>query len=250
MAIVHTPTLPDVELTEAEKATLTARSDARAVWTVFCQFALTLAIFSIAAVWPNPLTIVGGTLLLGGRLLGFFVLTHECGHRTLFSSAGVNQWVGDWLLSSMDLTNGRAYMREHLRHHRLAGTAEDPDLANYGDYPISRERLKRKLKRDITGQTGWRNLKHKLQALVSLRTQDLETRDALLRGVLANSLMLAVMTYIGAPWLYLCGLRHWFLSNHRSCAYGRLPSMRRCLICPARILGCTRARPTHTPWCD
>ena len=155
LAIVNAPALPDVDLTKAEKTTLTARSDARAAWIVFCHFALTVAIFSIAAVWPNPLTIVGGTLLLGGRLLGFFVLPHECGHRTLFSSAAVNQWVGDWLMSSMDLTNGRAYMREHLRHHRLAGTAGDADLVNYGDYPISRKRLKRILKRDITGQTGW-----------------------------------------------------------------------------------------------
>ena len=50
-------------------------------------------------------------------------------------------------------------MRGHLQHHRLAGTGDDPDLPNYQDYPITRERMKRKVRRDLTGQTGWRELK-------------------------------------------------------------------------------------------
>lgn len=195
--------LTDIQLNEADRRWVTSRSDMRSAWIVFCQWGITIAIFAVAALWPNPLTIIGGTILLGGRLLGFFVLTHECGHRSLFRSAKVNAWVSDWIMSPMDFTNGRAYIREHLAHHRSAGTADDPDLRNYQDYPITVERLRRKLMRDITGRTGWRNLAANLSMLVRLNQQDSETRLALIRGVIMNLLILGVMSFSGAPWLYL-----------------------------------------------
>ena len=162
--------------------------------------------FVLAAVYPNPVTIVLGTVLLGGRQLGFFVLTHECGHQSLFRSRRINRFVETWLLSPADFSNGKSYMREHLEHHRSVGQPNDPDLGNYQDYPITRERLKRKLKRDLTGRTGWRTLSAKMRAIAKLNEQTPEDRAALLRGVGLNALMLTVMTAAGAPWLYLMWL--------------------------------------------
>ena len=193
-------------LSAEELAAVTKKSDWRGLWVVFCQWAVTVGIFAVVALVPNPLTIVLAILLLGGRQLGFFVLTHECGHRTLFKSAALNNFCETWLLSPMDFTNGKAYMREHLLHHRHAGSDADPDLQNYRDYPISRARLRRKLLRDITGRTGWRNLGFKVRALLRLGEQSDEDRAALLRGLLLNGVMLAVMIGVGAPWLYLLWL--------------------------------------------
>ena len=190
-------------LTHAELDQIRCKSNWRGAWCVFCQWGITVAIFVTAAVFPNPITIIVGTVLLGGRQLGFFVLTHECGHTTLFSSPSINRFVETWLLSPLDLTNGKSYMREHLEHHRSAGQSEDPDLANYGDYPISRARLQRKLLRDITGQTGWRNWSLKLTALFHLQDQTTEDQGALLRGVAVNLGILVSMSLAGAPWLYL-----------------------------------------------
>ena len=99
--------------------------------------------------------------------MGFFVLTHEAGHNTLFKSKWLNDFVYKWLTAPMDFFNGKAYMREHLEHHRSVGNVDDPDLANYYDYPISKERLKRKLKRDLTGQTGVRDLTKRLKGIVN-----------------------------------------------------------------------------------
>ena len=79
------------------------------------------------------------------------------------------------------------YMREHLIHHRLVGTDDDPDITNYRDYPISRARLWRKLKRDITGQTGARDLYRKLIGFSRLTSLDSENRAALLRGLILAS---------------------------------------------------------------
>ena len=101
------------------------------------QWLQVLALFVVMAAYPHPLVWVLGTMLLGNRLLGFGVLVHECGHRTLFRTPALNDFVGRWLAAPPTFNNMRAYMRGHLEHHRLAGTTEDPDLPNYRDYPIS-----------------------------------------------------------------------------------------------------------------
>ena len=141
-----------------ELASVTQRSDLKGAVLVASQWLQVLALFVVMAAYPHPLVWVLGTMLLGNRLLGFGVLVHECGHRTLFRTPALNDFVGRWLAAPPTFNNMRAYMRGHLEHHRLAGTTEDPDLPNYRDYPISRDRLWRKLRRDLSGQTGWRTL--------------------------------------------------------------------------------------------
>ncbi|MCB1691919.1 MAG: fatty acid desaturase family protein [Pseudomonadales bacterium] len=190
-------------LTPDELALVTRRSDARGAWMVFCQWAIVIGIFVVAATWTNPLTLIVGTILLGGRHLGFGVLGHECGHRTLFRSKWLNDFVGDWIVTPPRFGNNRAYMRGHLKHHRLAGTRDDPDLGNYRDYPITTERLKRKLTRDFTGQTGWREVKRIGLALANLHKLPGESRNALLKGVAMNLAGLLLLTAFGEGWLYL-----------------------------------------------
>ena len=103
----------------------------------------------------------------------------------------------------MDFMNGRAYMREHLIHHRLVGTDDDPDITNYRDYPISRTRLWRKLKRDITGQTGARDLYRKLIGFSRLTSLDSENRAALLRGLIWHLALFAILSAVAVPHLFL-----------------------------------------------
>lgn len=190
-------------LTAAELEEIGRRSDLKAAWLVLSNYAIVAAAFSAMALWPNPLTILLGIVVLGGRQLGFGVLVHECGHGTLFSTRRLNELVGDWLVAPLTFNNMRAYMRGHLKHHRLAGTRQDPDLPNYQDYPITRERLKRKLWRDLSGQTGWRQTRGLLASLRHFNAQTPETRTVLARGLLANLLLLGALTAAGHPWLYL-----------------------------------------------
>lgn len=186
-----------------ELARVTARSDLRAAWLVASNWGIVAAAFVLAGVWPNPLTILLAICLLGARQLGFGVLMHEAGHGILFRSRRLNRWVGDWLIAPPTFGNMAAYMRGHLEHHRLAGTAEDPDLANYRDYPIPRSRLRRKIWRDVSGQTGWKTVKRIGLGLRHLPRLDGETRASLLRGLGFNLLLLVVLTAFGAGWLYL-----------------------------------------------
>ncbi|NKB97211.1 MAG: fatty acid desaturase [Pseudomonadales bacterium] len=193
-------------LSREELARVTRKSDLRGLWCVASQWAITIGIFVGMALWTNPLSIAVGMVLLGGRQLGFFVLTHEAGHRTLFKTQWLNDFVGTWLTSPVDFSNGRSYMREHLLHHRAAGTKDDPDLANYQDYPIPMARLKRKLWRDFSGRTGWRNISAKYKAIGQMQTLSVEDRAALLRGIFVNVLMFGAMLLFGVPWLYLVWL--------------------------------------------
>lgn len=190
-------------LTPDELAAVTARSDLRAAWLLGCNVLIVVVAFGLAALWPNPLTIVIAVALLGARQLGFGILMHEAGHRLLFRSRTANEWVGNWLIAPPTFGNMAAYMRGHLEHHRLAGTEDDPDLANYRDYPIARSRLRRKLWRDLSGQTGWKAVRGIGRGLRHLPRLDAETRASLLRGLGFNVLLLLLLLALGQGWLYL-----------------------------------------------
>ena len=190
-------------LSAPEIERITRRSNAKGAWAILCQWLGVVAIFVFVAVWTNPLTVIIGILLLGGRQLGFGILQHECGHKTLFSAPQLNQLVGDWLVSPPGLSNMNAYMRSHYPHHRLAGPHDDPDLSNYRAYPVSRTRLRRKLLRDITGQTGIRTIRFIGRNIRHLNVLDTENRNCTLRGIVANLLMLFVLVSFGEGWLYL-----------------------------------------------
>jgi fatty acid desaturase len=195
-------TVKDV-LTADELAALSQRSNLRAAWLVLVNYAITAGTFAVMALWPNPLTIVCGVIVLGGRQLGFGVLTHECGHGTLFASRRLNDFVGEWLAAPLTFNNMKAYIRGHLKHHRLAGTDQDPDLPNYRDYPISRVRLRRKLLRDVTGQTGFKQVQGIFKGFWHFAKLNGEQRAALARGLAANLLLLGVLAAFGQAWLYL-----------------------------------------------
>ncbi|MCB1683880.1 MAG: fatty acid desaturase family protein [Pseudomonadales bacterium] len=190
-------------LSSEELARISRRSDLQAAWLVVCNYGITAGIFAMMALWPNPLTILLGIILLGGRQLGFGVIVHECGHGTFFENRRLNEWVGEWLAAPPTFNNMKAYARGHLRHHKLAGTHEDPDLPNYRDYPIDRERLQRKIWRDLSGQTGWKQTRGLFKAFLNFSGQHPEQRHALARGLAVNAAMLALFIYIGAAWLYL-----------------------------------------------
>lgn len=201
-------------LTEEERALLLARNNWRGAWLVVVNYAITLALFAMMAIWPNPLTIIAALILFGGRQLGFGVLVHECGHGTLFTSRALNNFVGTWIAAPPVFNNMHSYARGHLNHHRLAGTHDDPDLPNYKAYPISRSAFRRKVWRDLSGQTGWQQTKGLYKALLKLPSLKPEPRAALAKGLAAQLLILAGCIAADAAWMYLVW---WgaFLTTHR-----------------------------------
>lgn len=59
----------------------------------------------------------------GGLLVRLFIIQHDCGHGSLFSSAHVNNWVGR-LLGTITLTPYEYWRRLHAAHHASSGNLE------------------------------------------------------------------------------------------------------------------------------
>ena len=108
-------------------------------------------------IWTNPLTILAGVFVIGARQLGLGVLSHDGAHFTLFKNRGLNDWVSEWILSR-PFTSGTiyGYRKYHLQHHANTQQENDPDLHLSKPFPISRKSFRRKVWRDLSGQTGWK----------------------------------------------------------------------------------------------
>ena len=106
-------------------------------------------------------------VLMGRAFALYAILGHEAAHRLLFSNRRANDLVGRWGLAYPAFVPFDLYRRSHFAHHRDEMGPNEPDLAFYRGYPITRASMRRKLTRDATGNSGWKNLKGLLGALRS-----------------------------------------------------------------------------------
>ena len=181
-----------------------ARSDAMGAGLVLCNWLWIALIFALVATWTHPLSIVLAILALGGRLLGLSVLMHEAGHNSLFRTRVLNRIVGQWLAAYPVLGDCNAYGASHREHHRLAGTRDDPDLPNYEHYPIAAASFRRKLWRDLSGQTGLKMLAGAFRGTGNrIMMREGEATGSVSRGLIANAVLLSILWALGEPWLYL-----------------------------------------------
>ncbi|MEO8812063.1 MAG: fatty acid desaturase, partial [Caulobacteraceae bacterium] len=104
----------------------------------------------MAVIWP--LTLPLAVMIIGARQLGLAILMHDAAHGALHPNLRVNDRVAEWLC----LGGLAAYRGYHLQHHKFAQQAEDPDLVLSAPFPVTRASLRRKIVRDLTGQTWFK----------------------------------------------------------------------------------------------
>ncbi|HWA60141.1 MAG TPA: fatty acid desaturase family protein [Caulobacteraceae bacterium] len=164
-----------------------------------------------------PVTIIPAAMIIGGRQLGLAILMHDGAHGCLHPNRKVNDFVAEWLC-----TGGvERYRRYHLQHHKFAQQAEDPDLKLSAPFPITRTSLRRKVIRDLTGQTWFKErfgvaiyrLKARKAgepALPILVDEVVRLR----RWLIVNGLVIAVTSAFGLWWawfaLWLLPRATWF----------------------------------------
>jgi len=189
-------------------------SDLRGWGSVAIDWALVAACFALVARWPNPLTVVVALLGIGGRQLGLAVLMHEASHRTLLRSRSWNDRVGSWLCAYPVWSDLHAYRAYHLQHHAKVWTAEDPDLGLVLPFPITRASLRRKVWRDLSGQTGRKFARAAWKrSLARWRAGDPAGRRAFLGFAATNAALLAILAALGHPALYLLWAGAWLTTN-------------------------------------
>lgn len=193
---------------------LARRSDLWGIWLVaHCWGVIALAV-ALYTLWPNALTFVAAVILIGSRQLGLAILMHEAAHRALFRSGRANEFAGEWLCGRPILADLFEYRTYHLKHHRYTQTDKDPDLRLSAPFPTTKASMRRKLWRDISGQTGVKQRAQQIMFAFKMAgevedgpsSQDLAQAFAgpvLGRALVANLVIFAVMWIIGAWWYWL-----------------------------------------------
>jgi fatty acid desaturase len=169
------------------------RSDARAFLMLGSNLAILFIAFALPVFWFNPLTVVLAILLLGGRQLGLAVIYHDCSHSVYFRTKWLNDFIGHWVCGALLNTSLYAYRTYHFKHHRFAGTVDDPDLEMASAYPTNRAGLQRKFLRDISGRTGVKSMKAQLSRFDARRNAPF---------LVSHIALLSVLTITLSPWVY------------------------------------------------
>jgi len=191
-----------------EWAGLTRRNDWIALGLVVHAWTV-IGLAMAAAIW-QPWLILPAVLVIGARQLGLAILMHDGAHGCLHSNKRVNDWIGQWLCAApvgAHLGNYRPY---HLKHHKYAQQPEDPDLGLSAPFPITRQSLRRKILRDLTGQTFYKQRVNqfanamglKIRAGKGAENRMQAAREAVLPFLVTNLLLLALLTALGHWWAY------------------------------------------------
>ncbi len=138
---------PKTYFTVPEWDRLTRRSSWRGLLLIAHAWLVILGMAGLTIAVPGLLPLA--ILVIGGRQLGLAILMHDAAHGALHPDNRINDLAGEWLTGG-GLHRYRTY---HLGHHRYAQQAEDPDLGLSAPFPITPLSLRRKLLRDLTGQT-------------------------------------------------------------------------------------------------
>lgn len=175
---------------------------------------------AIAAGVIWPILIPLSVMIIGARQLGLAILMHEAAHGALARNLKFNDFLGHWLCAVPIGADLSAYRPYHLSHHKYAQQPEDPDLVLSEPFPVTGASLRRKIIRDLTGQTFFK------QRVLYLRGAFRDRRDAdmaegaVVTGksvapfLMVNAGMLLALTLLGVWWawfvLWLLPMATWF----------------------------------------
>ncbi len=184
------------------RAELRRIPNARNVLTVIGAFLQSFGVVIAAGVIHTWWAYLAAFVLMTRGHAGLNILGHEAAHRLLFRDQRWNDLVGR-MLSYPTMQALMAYRRSHFTHHRDEMGPEEPDAGLYGGYPIPADSWRRKLRRDLTGVSGWKNLKGVwFAATVKKRTEA--------RIIIAVQLVFVGVTVaVGRPLVYVVWLASW-----------------------------------------
>ncbi len=201
---------PKAFFAPAEWALLSRRSAGRGLYLVAHCWAVIAAAGALFLVWPNPATLLIAVMVIGARQLGLAILVHDAAHGALHPDHRVNDGVAHWLCAAPVGANLARYRPYHLSHHKYAQQAEDPDLGLSAPFPITPSSLRRKMLRDLTGRTFFKQrLAPTFEILRTRRRKGVSLREAL-KGIwsfwrdfaFANGVIFLILALAGRWWAY------------------------------------------------
>ncbi len=174
------------------------RSTATVVGALLQSFGVMALAVVIGTWWGWALAFV----LMGRGHCLLNILGHEAAHRLLFTNRSVNDFVGKWLLAYPSFQALGGYRRAHFAHHRDEMGPNEPDAGLYAEYPIPPDSWRRKLRRDLFGESAYKNFRGLAHGIRK------GNREALL--ILLVQVGLVTISFaVGAPWAYLVWIGSW-----------------------------------------
>jgi len=191
-----------------EWAELSQRSNLRSLAMVVHAWGV-IALAMVAAIW-QPWLVIIAIPVIGARQLGLAILMHEAAHGGLSTNGKINDWLGQWLTAAPIGASLRAYRPYHLQHHKYAQQPEDPDLILSAPFPITPASLRRKIIRDLTGQTFFKQRVNQFANALGLglkpgkgaKNRAASAREAVGPFVLVNAILLIGLILMGHWWAY------------------------------------------------
>ncbi|MFO1187187.1 MAG: fatty acid desaturase family protein [Alphaproteobacteria bacterium] len=194
-------------LTAEELAPLRARSDVMGIALVASAWIVIAAAMTMFALWPNPFTFLLAVALIGSRQLGLAILMHDAAHQALAKTHRLNEFLGSWASGDAVAADLYAYRPYHLKHHAKTQQEDDPDLVLSAPFPITGASLARKLIRDLSGQTAFKQRHAQIKAALGKAEWPLRQRARYFAGRLGRPLavnagLFALLAALGYWWLY------------------------------------------------
>jgi fatty acid desaturase len=216
------PAAPRVRPADLFTAEEWAPYQQRTAWTgpLLVAHCWAVILLAVAAGIFWPILIPACVAVIGTRQLGLAILMHEAAHGGLSRDRRLNDFLGHWFCAVPIGASLAAYRPYHLAHHKYAQQPEDPDLVLSAPFPVTRASLRRKMIRDLTGQTFFKQrVLFAFRVFASRRDEDM-AEGAVVTGrsvapfVLVNAALLAAATLAGVWWAYfalwLLPLATWF----------------------------------------
>ncbi|MFZ3032450.1 MAG: fatty acid desaturase family protein [Parvibaculum sp.] len=194
-------------LTPSQLAIVRKRSDIRGVFLALHAWAVIFGMMALFVWMPNPITFLAAVIVIGGRQLGLAILMHDGAHGVLCETPKLNEFVSQWLCAYPMMAETWAYRRYHLTHHANTQQPEDPDLILSAPFPITKKSFRRKIIRDLTGQTGYQQRKAQILNALGKPEWPLEKRlenywKKLGRATVAQLVIFSILALAGHWYLY------------------------------------------------
>jgi fatty acid desaturase len=195
-------------LSPEEHALVRKHSDWKGVALVMHAWAVIFGCMALLAFAPDPLVWLVCVVIVGGRQLGLAILMHDAAHRALTKDPRLNDMLAQWLCAWPVVTDLYLYRAYHLEHHRKTQQPDDPDIGLSAPFPIAKASLLRKIVRDLTGQTTFKQRTAQIRS--AMGPAAMPWRDRVRRFVsrlggpiLMNVILLSGLIALGHGELYL-----------------------------------------------
>jgi fatty acid desaturase len=174
----------------------------RNVVTVVMALVQTFGVMATAVVLDEWWAWLAAFIWMGRGHCLLNILGHEAAHRLLFPNRAVNDFVGRWLLAYPSYQAFLGYRRAHFAHHRDEMGPDEPDAGLYAGYPIPKDSWHRKLRRDLVGESAYKNFKGLARGIRKRNPEALQI-------LAVQVVLLGASIAVGEPIAYLVWIGSW-----------------------------------------